>query len=534
MKSGMTITSIPATILKIPTLDVWKWVDKPHEYTVANAFSVISASKSLPDVIDPTSKLAMDPLQDPVSMLPLGTSRVIFSSNCTGILGAALDADAGVTFPLAKVSAVVKADYQNTRRGELGMIRGVFNSPFFQIYQQQQGREAAVYAHLLLWEWYRNHYAGKATLPTETFYALNWFNGFSMYWINKEARSADGSINLAAKASYLSLASVSTTASAEYKSYGATDLENFEFVTLQGPPSATIDFQPLDPVDKLVGWAKQSVFATFSAPTSFSNLLQQGVPEKATHDQVIAGVPEALCDSALWFTLPVTTPKIGTTAVASRRFIPATQSQLASSCVLTVTFTPDDSLFNQPRGTVVPVKYTLATKIADQTLEVQTSQLSFHTSDFPMISLATYAPTAFDGPPQATGGGYILHWKLSAILQDDPSDKIDPTAIVTKLTGPTFGDCIPLPGSTAGIPANGISLGANGEITINISQYVKTNTAPDPASAENTTCTIATTLRFKTLKGNFVGAALPQDMRIIYPSLATKPSVIKLQATPNN
>jgi hypothetical protein len=520
-KGGINVSTVPLAILSSPTFDPWSWVYKPTEYTAANAFSIIGPTQSLPATYNGSDHLAMDPLQDPVSMLPPGTSRVIYSANCTGILAASLNADAGVKFPFEQLTAIMKADYTNTNHGELGVISGVFSSPFFQLYSQQLGGPSgSAYAHFLLWDWYRTHYSGTASVPTETFYMLKWFKGFSMYWVHKASRADDGSVKLSASAGLVG-ASASTAASAEYQSYGSTYLENFEIAMLVKQPAMddTSHFESVDSVDKLVNWSTHNAFAVFSAPAGFSSLLQQNAPERATHEDIIVGVPDSLCNYTLWSANPdaTTTANMKSLAVTGHRAIPAPAGQLAPSCALTVKYVPADAVFNLASGSVVNVKYSLVTKIGDKTLETPQVAVNFNTSPYPAISPKVFAPTAFDPNPPLSGGGYTLQWKLALSLQEDPADRIDPTAAVTPLQQPQFGSCTVLTGNPPGIPAGGISFGMGTDLNITINQFVRFPSMPDPAAATNSSCTVSLTLRFKTVGGNFVSAALPQGLNVLYP-----------------
>ena len=495
-------------------------IESNENYSVANAFAAITnTDSSLPDVV--TDKLAMDPLQDPVTMLPLGVDRAIYSANCTAILAAALDANAGVSFPIAKVSTVIKADYQSTENGELGLIRGVFNSPFFQLYRQGFGRDGAAFAHFLLWDWYRIKNTGAATIPANPYYALDWFSGYSMYWVNKDARTFNGSVDLSASASYLGLASVSSTASDTYKTYGATQIENYRVAALRPTDNTpqSFKFQPLDSPSDIVKWTSQNVFAVLDTST-YSQILHQNPPE--THQQVIAGLPQNLCDHKLWQPDQATVSGAGKLAVTGEKFTPTSANQQIPTCALTVTFTPDASLFTGPSPKTVDFTYSLDTSIADQTLQVSATPMHFQTSALPFLTTSVVAPAAFTSTPAT--GGFVLEWNLKTQLQDDPNDRIDPTAMISVISPPTFSTCKPAAGPI-GVATGSPTLDSSGQLAVKVQQYIMATKSPDPAAADNGTCTASATFRFKTTHMNLVDLPIPSGTLITYPNLTATPPI---------
>ncbi len=520
-KGSKTVSAVPAPILNVLGPKVGEWVTSPRDYTVANAFAVITSSKNLPNVIDPRSALAMDALQDPVTMLPVGVSRVIYSSNCTAILGAAVGADAGVSFPWVKVSSLVRADYMNTSNGELGLIAGVFNSPFLQLYNELQGHDSAVYAHFVLWNWYRNKYATAASMPAENLYALSWFSGISLYRVNKSARETDGSIKLSTAASFLGFASVSGTLAEQYRNFAATDVRNYKFGIMKGVEGTSYQFTQLDAVDQISSWAGTNVFASLdSAHFATNNVIRQGTEE--THRQVINGVPPALCNQNLWTITPSSLPGVG-----ALRITGATAQNVAGalpSCALQVSFAADDTLFAGPSFGTVDLKYSLVTNIADKSLQIAAAQVPLQMSSLPQLISSSIGPVAF-GAPTSTALGYVLGWQLRAFVLDDPSNGLDTNTPVGVVSGPTLGGCSSSPG-TIGIPPNGITLNTSHELTINVQQHILTATKPDAAAATNVTCDVGLKLRFRTANGQSVDRALPSGIRIVYPAVAPLPAYV--------
>jgi len=526
-KKNVTVSSVPVPVLNTLGQVVWDWVAKPKDYTVANAFAVVSSTETLPDIVDPKSKLAMDVLQDPITMLPTGVSRVVYSSNCTAILGAALGADANVSFPIAKLSATVKADYQSSDTGELGMIVGVFNSPFLQLYNGLLSRDSAVFAHLALWDWYRNKYSTATSIAPDKYYVLSWFNGVSLYKVNKESRQTDGSVNMSASASYLSLASVTSSLTAQYKNYGAINVNNYKFAAFAFKDSPRSKFEQLDAPDQIISWAKQNAFAVLDSKSFGSNnILRQGYPE--VHSQVINGVPEELCNHNFWTPNPSAFAKVGTLSVTGETFVAISAAQAVPGCSLTLTFKPDDALFTGASTGNIDLVYSLDSKVADKTLEITAARVPLQTSSLPLLTPSSVGPVNF-GSPTSSGSGYVLEWNLKASVQDDPANAIDTSAPITIVSGPSFDGCHASAQNIL-IPSDGIVLDTKHHLSIKVQQYISINTKPDPTAKDNVSCTVNLTLQFKTQGGHFVNRALP-GTQFAYPNLATPPK-FQIMATP--
>jgi hypothetical protein len=513
-KGNKVVSTIPVSIQNALGPDqVWQWAMKPKKYTVANGFAVVSKDQTLPDVFD--LRLPMDALQDPAEMLPAGNSKIIYSSNCTAILGAALGVDVNVSFPIAKLSSVVQADYQNSTSGELGLIIGVFNSPFFQLYGEQEDKVHAGFAHFVLWDWYRKQYFSQSSVPNDKYYSLLWFDGFSMYRISKQSRQVDGSVKLSGSANYLGLVSVRGSLTDDYKLFGATDVENYKFAFRTGSTdSPSFKWQQLEPPDLVAKWIKQNVFAKLDS-ANFNNVIHKGTPQ--THNQIIQGIPPSLCDHTLWTTNPSTVSDTGTLSVTGETPNPVPNQPLPS-CALTVTFTPNDRLFAGANGTATTLKYALDTTIADKTLELTAGAVPLQTNALPAMILASAAPSNFVATAQTPG--YLLQWDVKALLQDDPDDQVNPSAGIT-FGSTTFSGCQTNgPITLIGSP----TLNSSHQVTVTIQNFLQTTNAPNPSATNNVTCSVNLTLRVKTMKGHFIDLALPSGTLVFYPGLNLAPA----------
>jgi len=514
-KDGETVSSIPVSILNaIGEEQVWQWVMKPNEYSVGNAFSILTKDQTLPGTFVPTVNLPMDPLQNPAEMLPSGTSKIIYSSNCTGILAAAVGVDSHISFPLGKLSSVVQADYQNSYNGELGVIKGVFNSPFFQLYGEQSDKVHAAFAHFVLWDWYRKRFSGQPSVPADKYYGLLWFNGFSLYRVNKQARRVDGSVDLSGNVNYLGLVDVNGSLKGNYQSFGATEVDNYKFATLSGTAdSPSYQYQQMESPDLVAAWVKQNIFASLDT-SNFSNVIHKGTPE--IHKQVIQGLPSGLCAHTLWTANPSSFLNTGTVGITGETVLPVSTTQTLPGCELSITFTPADQVFTS--STPVSLQYALDTTVADKTLEISAGAVSFQTNLLPALMLASAAPADFQVTAQAPG--YLLQWDLKAVLQDDTSDPINPapgiSAGALTLTGCQNKGPLAIIGSPTLTSAH--------QLTVSIQQFVQTATAPNPSATDNVTCTVGLTVQAKTTAGHPVNLPFPSGMLIFYPNLNLAPA----------
>lgn len=513
------VSSIPVPIVvalggTASTSLVWHWVFLPKNYTAANAFRLITTSQTLPQNLDSNYFLPLDALQDPETMLLAGTSSILFSTNCVGIIAAAASVDSNIKFLTVSFTAAAKADYQNSSKAELGLIKGDFNSPFLKMYGGNDGDQAALFAHLNLWNWYRLRYQSTGALPGGPLYVLHWFNGYTLYQTAKKSRSADGSINVSVDANYLGFVSGKGNFSGQYKDYGSVTIEDYKFAVSSNESSDQYQFDVIDDVDKIASWSQnQPVTGTFNALPQFSKVLRKGNSASAQHEQVITGVPPSMCSTNLWTLDPQQTSQLGTLTLktGSQRLIPASESQ-PPGCAFTLDFVPKPELMDTPRN--IGLNYGFKTTIANKDFVIRAAEVDFQTSAFPQL-----APKVIGRIPVQTLGTN-LQWSLTEIVQDDPSlSSPDQVTSATSVSGPTLSNCSAGNGQF-GVPGNGITTDSLGQqVTIMLQQDFSGASTPDISPINLTNCTVSMRLHLLMKSGRTADVDLPANTILAYPKL---------------
>jgi hypothetical protein len=518
-KNGVELTSIPTSIINalggtIGSSDVWNWVLLPQSYSAANAFLTISKTQSFPDHIDPNFTLPLDPLQDPETMIIAGASATMYSTNCTGIIAASASANANASFLFASLSAAAKADYTNSTNAELGMVKGDFNSPFLQMYGGNLGDAASMFAHMALWNWYRQ----QNPLPAGPLYALHWFKGITLYQVDKLARQVDGSATLSANANYLGFVGASGSIAGKYQQYGSTTIRDYKFAAYAHRSTQQYTYDQIDSVGQIANWSKtQPETAVFNKLSTFSPVLgNSGSQNSATHEQIINGLPTALCNPSLWAINPGGSTTYGTLKLESTARIISASSGQPPACAFSVEFSPNAATLGSPLGTLVPVQYAFDTSIGSNTIEIKAAEVDFTTSNYPQLSPKTI------GRIQATTQGTDLQWTIVEEVVSDPTVTADAVQVAQVLVQPSLSNCTAFTGGQIGVPAGGIAIDPTGtQLTVTVQQdfssMVPIPVVSDPTKLTN--CTINMKLHLLMRSSKTADLALPANTEIAYPQL---------------
>lgn len=530
---GKPLTSIPKSVLYSlggtqPNSKVWNWV-YPYPYTAANAFSIVSKDRALPIDFLHSDSLNMDPLADPETMLIAGTGSAIYSTNCTGIVAGAASVSSDIKALTVSFSAAAKADYQNSSKAELGLIRGEFFSPFLRMYQGSDGDEASLFAHLMLWDWYRKHYASSNAVFTDPLYMLHGFSGFTLYHVDKLARQADGSVSMDAKASYLGFVSGNASLSGTYQSSNSTTISDFQFAidSVGGNAAPNLDFTQLDTVDQIVTWSgTQPLTGKINQIPGFSKVLRQGSSESTTHEQIFTGIPPSLCHSNLWAleAAAESSTFIKTLKFASDpRVIDATTTH-PPGCGFTVAYEPATAVWSNPANTPIVLKYSLKSTFASKGFIIQADPISFSTSAFPRLS----PPDV--GPRSVSASGQNLSWTIIENVADDPTlTSPDSVQTASVLSGPTLGDCTSWNGLIDAI-GQAATVNAQGNLlTLQVQQDFSAMPNMPNIQPENlTSCKVAMRLHLVMKRGKTVDLDLPEQTRLAYPKLTPTHFMLKI------
>jgi len=302
--------------------------------------------------------------------------------------------------------------------------------------------------------------------------------------------------------------------SGQYQEYGSTTVKDYKFVVAFSPDSESVPQYLFD----------QPETAEFNSLPAFSLVLRKGAPDLATHEQVISGLPPAMCGTNLWSINPRDSSKYGTLSlVPPARKIDATPSQ-APGCAFTVSFVPSAATLAMPPQTSIPITYSFATAIADKVFEIGAARIPFRTSDYPSL-----APNVIGRIPVAVNGT-DLQWTIEERVVDDPAlPQSDPVLTATKTGAANLSNCTAGSGQLD-VPAGGLKIDSTGAtITITLQQDFSMTGVPDVSKQENlTSCTLAMKLHLVMKSTKTADVDLSVSTVIAYPKLSTPKFQIKV------
>lgn len=527
-KDGVVLTSIPLPLIGSFEPYAWIWIQKDPGYSVGNGFSIVvdgaDLSKATLPPFLPNDRLPFDGLQDPSTMVPVGVSDIAYSANCSAILAAAGSVETKINFSVAQMSAMIKADYNNDVNAELGLVAGQFNSPFWTLYSGSDiPSDAHVFAHFILWSWYRNHYSSITVLPDEQFGTLEWFKGYAMYHVSKATRQISDKItvNGSGSYSYFGLASVNASGQLDqaYKKYGFADVKGYTFAISipkdSQDSSATFKFKRLEQPGVVASWlGANAVASLYSDPgvQSVTPSLQKG--KSISHKQQIVGMPEALCVAKLWAPVPSqATSSLGTLTVINKDVKPASDVKLPI-CVLEVQFTPNDTLFSGSSIKIALLDYTLENVLANQKVDITAQKVTYQTSDLPKLSSLDSSPYPFSIEPRSNGT--VLKWKVGVQAFPAPDVLVDFSKKARSLGDISITGCKTITNAKEPIVIGVVPTDDQSQVTI--SQFI-----PGPGSykvdaPDNVNCGLSGTLQYTSQSGAPVPLSLPKNLVISYPN----------------
>jgi len=403
--SRRQISAVPralwGTVLRSP----WDWIQRPRGVSAAREFARVTSNETW---TQEDSFLEVNFEQNAVDMLPGGTSAVIYSHDCTSILGAAAAFDSSLNFPAASIAAAVKASMENETNARLGLVVGHFESPLFKALSDDR---VSTYAYLLLWDYYRN-LAKAGGDPGKKYWALKSIDGMAVYWVTKRKQEFSGkmTLDLATSSFFGSKASFKTDASLQNESN--LELRNFEFAAFarDGDPKTVVK-QPIPAAADIVTELAKKRAWHDKNDTSWTPT----IVDDTTHVQILEPVPERLCNDQSGWTITekgttqhhLTFEKPGISPTSAK-------DQELPACAFRIRFSPGpDDL----KAGVIRLDYLLAIKAGNLTAEIPTTEVVYRTSNKPQLTLVERVPSTWTRV--TVGGEDLLTWGIKVHVDQD-------------------------------------------------------------------------------------------------------------------
>lgn len=295
-KDPKTISSIDADVIGKLHLDTGYPIQSPKLAWLGNTFGYIYAENEWADPQWDPQRLLSFNYQDDKTMSPFfGFPATQLTASCGSILKSSLNADAGMSFPVATLKAGLDAEYDRRTRTVLRLAKGNFTSPVWAMWQpggDTSGRsKARFFVSMLLWNWYhRVQPAGKSKILTS-------FRGTAFFseTTNNVDGSAGGSLD-----GHVNLPFLSGGANVEARVDGNRELTIQDYAVFVDPDrpevrgAILVDLPTLDEVLKAAAsTANPSKIAISGDNPIASN-------QSRTFSVEIDALPKAYCEGAAW------------------------------------------------------------------------------------------------------------------------------------------------------------------------------------------------------------------------------------------
>jgi hypothetical protein len=425
-----TYSSVPSTLQNLPDMPTSTRVISQTQDSLGLSFGYIytAGERGTLNPSHDSQQLKLDPLDDPTSMIPDGTSFRLYSYDCGSVVNLAAKASFGASLPIVTFSGALNGEYQNQTVARLALVAGGFQAPLSRLLNGTQGEQ--LYGKLLLWDFYERN----PNLIGQPLFYLAHLKGISVYQFGRSGVSADGSASLSAGLT-LPFASASGSFKAQITKTINSTYNGYAWAVTLDANHPALDYQPLPTTAQLAPSAAGVTFSTLTVKEAgFTATVSQGLPYISK--QSLVGVPRAVCDKNLWKTDP---PQItiggnsaGTLTVSDAE--PSTDASGLPACSFSVTFQPNDSLFS---GAVanLQLQYQLyfplppVAPAGPPSFVVKVPSLPLATSSYP--TLYQNGPSNFTNP-QPAAGHHLPSWTTNLAL-------VDPDNAVNTTSPPTVG-----------------------------------------------------------------------------------------------
>lgn len=389
--------------------------------------------------------LPLDVTVDPAAMLPAGSSTLVYNHSCTGVVNAALTANAGFRLPQASLEAAIKSEYDATKANVLAVVAGRFASPLDLMLRSSDPGDG-LFARLGLWNWYRTH-QGDATDAAGQDAArrpryMTSFQGLALFGLQRLRRSSDASAQVGAGGStpFAALDARLRTALTSQDSLVVRTYATAAYYRAQGvgqQPTPVVAYDTLPQPAALVAYAAEH-------PAQLDPVYPRRVltGQEHRHAQTVAGVPPYLCRKNLW-----TAQRRGTTptlTLAEADTLPTfaagrDDGAHRHSCRFTVAFTPAPATFGlqtervsttevRRRATTATLEYDLvaAGTVAGVSLKVPAQTVELGTSRSPDLN-PVHRSVAYVRDTVVSGGrtSSTLSWPVSLAVYDEDGARVD-------------------------------------------------------------------------------------------------------------
>lgn len=369
------LSAVPLILQR--NLPVSNQVWSQTEESLARVLGYAFPSKSLVGFRFESRSLIFDTnlTRDPATMLPGGTSSVIYAHNCSGIVSAAASAQGGVSLPVASIKGALTAEYTARSRNNIALVAGQFESPYSKLLASNSAEDPERLAALLtLWRWYVNLETASPGASAREYFIITALRGVAMYEFNETTRDSNAGFQLGGSSSGVPFVSLDARLQAALTQNISSRLQTYSTAVYLNNNEPQIDWgNLLTPKQVSDAISETSV----SLASGYDSVLQTG--QVVNHTQKIVGMPRNICNRTLWKTESTQNPSPGQLSVSDVQY-----EELDRTCALTISYTPVSTVFQKSQ---VELDYFLRYRypVGTQQLQFQAAKVLYATSEYPLV-----------------------------------------------------------------------------------------------------------------------------------------------------
>lgn len=354
--------------------------------------------------------------RDPATMLPGGTSSVIYAHNCSGIVSAAASAQGGVSLPVASIRGALTAEYTARSRNNIALVAGQFQSPYSRLLRSNSVEDPERLAALLtLWRWYVNAESVTPGAAARAYFIISSLRGVAMYEFNETTRDSNNGFQLSGESSGLPFVSLDARLQAALTQNISSRLQTYSTAVYLNNNQPEITWQQLLTPDQVINAVSET---PVSLAPGYDSILQSGQTFK--HTQRIVGLPQSLCNLGLWKIESNQNPSPGQTSISEAQY-----DERERTCAITVNYTPASTLFQNPaQNPQVELNYFLRYRypVGTRNLQFQASRVLYATSEYPLLSARDQQRNRNWTSADSNNG---IRWEMTIDVRDTPQGTLD-------------------------------------------------------------------------------------------------------------